>query len=180
MHVAAAVNFIGAKGAKALSDALAPRQNPDGSWACNTALNALMLESNAIRDAGAQALAEAMAPREGPDGTWKQTNALSTLELKSEPRDHVPFPRPSPLLVLSLGFLTEGAVVIIVLWSLAHFGYCVLVASSASVTKIGDVGATALADALAPRKNPDGTWSYSSTLTTLDLRSESFLPPSFL
>ena len=43
LHVAAAAsgaegNEIGAAGAKALADALAPRQNPDGTWTHNNAL----------------------------------------------------------------------------------------------------------------------------------------------
>ena len=49
LHVAAsagaAVNGIGAEGAKALAGALAPRQNPDGTWTHNNALSTLDLRS---------------------------------------------------------------------------------------------------------------------------------------
>ena len=50
LHVAAAAsgaegNGIGAEGAKALADALAPRQNPDGTWTHNNALSYLILFS---------------------------------------------------------------------------------------------------------------------------------------
>ena len=39
----AAGNSIGAEGAKALADALAPREGSDGTWHCNEALNTLDL-----------------------------------------------------------------------------------------------------------------------------------------
>ena len=42
---------------------------------------------------------------------------------------------------------------------------------------IGDGGAMALADALAPRQNPDGTWTCNNTLSTLGLDSASCPPP---
>ena len=37
-----AVNQIGDEGAEAIGEALAPRQNPDGSWVFNGALNYLV------------------------------------------------------------------------------------------------------------------------------------------
>ena len=43
MAFCAAGNNIGAEGAKALAAALEPRQNPDGTWAFNGALNELVL-----------------------------------------------------------------------------------------------------------------------------------------
>ena len=45
LHVGAADNDIGAQGAKALADSLAPRQNPDGTWAYNNTLRRLELNS---------------------------------------------------------------------------------------------------------------------------------------
>ena len=42
-------------------------------------------------------------------------------------------------------------------------------ASAAADTKIGAEGAKALADALAPRQNPDGTWTHNNALTDLGL-----------
>ena len=48
-------NKIGNKGAKAIGDALAPRQNPDGSWVYNEGLTALYLysKSHPLRFCGA-------------------------------------------------------------------------------------------------------------------------------
>ena len=43
-------------------------------------------------------------------------------------------------------------------------------ASGAAGNMIGDEGAEALAGALAPRQNPDGTWTHNNALSTLDLR----------
>ena len=42
-------------------------------------------------------------------------------------------------------------------------------ASGAAGNEIGDEGAKALADALAPRQNPDGTWTHNNALSTLNL-----------
>ena len=47
---------------------------------------------------------------------------------------------------------------------------------AAADNDIGAQGAKALADALAPRQNPDGTWTYNNTLETLELNSAPSLP----
>ena len=41
-----------------------------------------------------------------------------------------------------------------------------------------DEGAKAVAAALEPRKNPDGTWAFNPALQTLDLQSEEPTPSS--
>ena len=55
--------------------------------------------------------------------------------------------------------------------------YDVAAASSgAADNEIGDEGVKALADALAPKQNPDGTWTYNNALKSLDLYCASSLP----
>ena len=49
-------------------------------------------------------------------------------------------------------------------------------ASGAADNKIGDEGAKALAGALAPRQNPDGTWTHNNALSRLDLSGAPSLP----
>ena len=52
----------------------------------------------------------------------------------------------------------------------------VAAASGAADNKIGAEGAKALADALAPRQNPDGTWTHNNALSTLNLFGAPSLP----
>ena len=108
-------NDIGDGGAKAIGSALAPRQNPDGTWIFNGALNRLGLNSaspvarhppaaclllvvqhgspwchcaadNEIGADGAKALADALAPRQDADGKWHFNGALKELYLYSKSR----------------------------------------------------------------------------------------------
>ena len=44
--------------------------------------------------------------------------------------------------------------------------------AGAAANDIKAEGGQALADALAPQKNPDGTWTFNNALKTLDLRRE--------
>ena len=48
------------------------------------------------------------------------------------------------------------------------------------MSKTGDEGATAIASALEPRKNPDGTWTFNSALKELDLSGKTCSPLSLL
>ena len=41
--------------------------------------------------------------------------------------------------------------------------------TGAAEREVGDEGAKALAAALMPRQNPDGTWAFNSVLEALDL-----------
>ena len=47
-----------------------------------------------------------------------------------------------------------------------------LLLRTAAVNDIQDEGAKAVAAALEPRKNPDGTWAFNPALQTLNLNSE--------
>ena len=53
-----------------------------------------------------------------------------------------------------------------------------LLLRTAAVNSIQDEGAKAVAAALEPRENPDGTWAFNPALQTLDLQSEEPTPSS--
>ena len=53
-----------------------------------------------------------------------------------------------------------------------------LLLRTAADNSIQDEGAKAVAAALEPRKNPDGTWAFNPALQTLDLQSEEPTPSS--
>ena len=182
-------NRIGDKGAKAIGDALAPRQNPDGSWVFNGALKTLGLDGasplarhppasclllvvqhgspwprgapgNGIGADGAKALADALAPRQEANGKWQFNGALNTLDLHCKFVLPLRCPEHAFVYVPTNQFLTVPCV-----WDADN--------------KIGDGGAKAIGGALAPRQNPDGTWIFNGALNRLNLPGASpcGLPP---
>eukprot|EP00873_Tetraselmis_striata_P044796 jgi/Tetstr1/465060/TSEL_009788.t1 len=153
-------SFIGDEGAKALAGALAPRQGSDGTWHCNQALQILNLDDNGIGDEGAKALAEALAPQQGSNGTWHCNQALQTLYLDGASTCQ-PFP-PSPAACL-LVLIGEGQAD-----DESDCGATTLLDGAAD-NGVGDEGAKALAEALAPQQGRDGTWHCNLALQTLTL-----------
>ena len=59
---------------------------------------------------------------------------------------------------------------------LHHVAAAAVVIAAAVGNRLGPTGAKALADALAPRQNPDGTWIHNNTLSTLGLFGAHSLP----
>ena len=111
---------------------------------------------NSIGDEGAKALASALEPRKNPDGSWAFNGALAELNLKGETCG--PFPCCSLLPFCRRSMMTDSA------------------APGSAVNHIGAEGAKALASALEPRKNLDGTWAFNGALKELNLQGETCSP----
>ena len=114
---------------------------------------------NTIGDEGAKAIASALEPHKNPDGTWAINQALNKLNLACE--------SCSPLFPTSRSSL---------LFAQQHDEWQRCPGAAGNI--IGDEGAKALASALEPRKNPDGTWAFNQALKELNLYSETCSPPS--
>ena len=148
-------NKIGNKGAKAIGDALAPRQNPDGSWVSNAGLTSLHINSEFHTFSCCHVFVVFVSC-----GSLPRDGALHALSLYSG--------------------CTVSAVCILhslQLWFPASATDCVLFCHAAN--QVGDWGAQAIGDALAPRQNPDGSWVFNEALETLQLYSKSFMYISF-
>ena len=110
---------LGAKGGKAIAEALKPLKNLDGSWCYNHAFQALDLacgssfsyfshgEGNGIGPEGARAIADALKPRKNLDKYWSRNQALMELKLSGESS---PFSKIFPLdLRLPLSFRYDSS-----------------------------------------------------------------------
>ena len=129
------------EGPLALSESLAPRQNPDGKWAFAAALSTIHLANVLLGEEGGRALADVLRPRrcEGVQTAHVQTAAAFTGSGSGDLRKSV-WTFPSNLRVLNL-----------------------------SKTGLGDGGAAHVADALRPRREPDGRWTHNPRLRELHL-----------
>ena len=107
---------------------------------------------NKIRDEGAKAIASALEPRKNPNGTWAFNGALEGLNLWSEA--FCPSPCCSLLPFCRCSMMTDNAT------------------PGSAENNIGAEGAKALASALEPRENPDGTWAFNGALEKLYLQGE--------
>jgi len=133
------------EGPLALSESLAPRQNPDGKWAFAAALSTIHLANVLLGEEGGRALADVLRPRRcEPQGV--QTAHVGGAAFggsggeTQNPRVWSVWTFPSNLRVLNL-----------------------------SKTGLGDGGAAHVADALRPRREPDGRWTHNPRLRELHL-----------
>ena len=128
------------EGPLALSESLAPRQNPDGKWAFAAALSTIHLANVLLGEEGGRALADVLRPRRCEAvAAHVQTAAAFTGSGSGDLRKSV-WTFPSNLRVLNL-----------------------------SKTGLGDGGAAHVADALRPRREPDGRWTHNPRLRELHL-----------
>ena len=129
------------EGPLALSESLAPRQNPDGKWAFAAALSTIHLANVLLGEEGGRALADVLRPRrcEGVQTAHVQTAAAFTGSGSGDLRKSV-WTFPSNLRVLNL-----------------------------SKTGLRGGGAAHVADALRPRREPDGRWTHNPRLRELHL-----------
>ena len=147
-------NGIGDDGAKAIGSALAPRQNPDGSWVFNEAMEGLELYGKPEILSNFHSLAFLSGRPQFLIGLYL---AMSNLALRCE-------------LQLSLVLFSAMQCDCICDLYQPHSlpVHCVWYADNT----IGNNGAEAIGDALAPRQNPDGSWVFNGALNYLNLGSK--------
>eukprot|EP00873_Tetraselmis_striata_P042815 jgi/Tetstr1/463079/TSEL_008014.t1 len=155
-------NPLGPEGIHALASALSPRLNPDGRHAWNTSLTYLDVrpregEASSMDDAAWTAMAEALRPRLDPDGSWS-ASGLTPLEVLA------PWQGDGKAKAVARCLLAPAA---------SATGEWVFNPAIKSLSLAGegfsDEGWAAVAEALAPRLNPDGCLASHPSIDVLKI-----------
>jgi len=140
---------FGDQGTQHVAQLLRPRPNPDGSWAYNGVLKSLSLQWNNIGPAGAQALARSLQPHVAADGRRAFNASLKDLNLRRNRIGDAGLEALAAVMALRPDPAT------------GRWLYCSgLTSLDVSCCSIGGPGVSALAEALSPQLDGDGSWAW--------------------